>query len=805
MIEDTSESTRTIATLPDKQTAVLLTGGPYSLSDLPLIGGDIAAAGAITVSINVDPSGPSISGSMTFGSSQPMNFSLPPTGPVSGSSGGVQMSSTSDGTVWFTVQQTWGSTVMEKIGAKYLADQNAVWFEIDATINVDVLMMQLQGLGMLLTIGQSSITPSFTIQGGAVTFNKSPLTLSGALVNLAQPGSSDVDFGGELTVGASKFTAQIAGAYSQQGNPSFPSAFLFADLATQFGGPPSFSVTAAALGGGFNSALTVPTIDQVADFPFLKMLGDKTYLSAKPIQVLDTMLGSKPVQWVSSSKGAWWGAAGINASSFNMITTDALLVVEDSSELVIALIGQSSGSFPNSPALQKALGTYAYVELDLLARLAPSEGVFAVQAQLSPNSYLLSESCVLTGGFAFFSWFGSNPNAGDFVLTLGGYNPGFVVPSYYPTVPQVGFDWSLDSSISISGGAYFALTPAAFMVGGDLDAVYRSGNLKAWFDAHADMLVQWVPFQFKAGIGINIGASYTLDFLGATMTMSVELGCDLELWGPPTGGTVSVDWSIISFTIPFGEQPQSAGTMSWTDVQGVLPPSPVSIAPAAGLTASVPANISSTNDDGDPTPPTWIVRAGKFAFNTSSAIPANSYDAGQAGQGTVSADTFNVVPLDSDWQGVTATHAVQIQDANGNDITQYFTVTSSAQGKLPGAIWGTQQSSPLAGGYCTGLSIAANAPAVVNASPNIPLTNLEGGTLPGVPVQFGGSPSIAAPGNPLDVVSTIADGIASQTNINARTAIFNALTVAIPNLSNDDMTHFASDAGSTFTAEPMLV
>jgi hypothetical protein len=498
-----------------------------------------------------------------------------------------------------------------------------------------------------------------------------------------------------------------------------------------------------------------------------------------------------------------------------MIDTSALLVVEDSSGLVIALIGKSSASFPQG-TLQKLIGTYAYVELDLLARFAPAEGVFSAQAQLAKSSFLLSQDCVLTGGFAFFDWFGPSPYAGvsgDFVLTLGGYNPGFVTPSYYPTVPRVGFDWSLDSSISISGDAYFALTPAAFMVGGELKATYESGNLEAWFDAHADVMICWTPFRFQAGIGITIGASYTLDLLFTTTTVTVELGCDLELWGPPTGGTVSVDWSIISFTIPFGEAPNSdQPTLAWSDVTKLLPPQPVMITATGGLTQTSAKNAKSAADDATPAP--WFVRAGQFTFNTSSSIPATSYDAGQAGSGSAPASNFNVAILGSEWQGISATHGLAIADSGGNDATQYFTVSSAAQSNLPASLWGAQQSNPPAvpsgnqqvvPNLFTGLAVSANSATAQNQGSPVPLANLLAGGLQG-PGSFGAAPpAVNAPASSASAVSSIANTIASPAAAASRTQILNALGSAAPVTSNDPMTKFATDAGSMFAAEPMLV
>jgi len=133
-----------------------------------------------------------------------------------------------------------------------------------------------------------------------------------------------------------------------------------------------------------------------------------------------------------------------------------MMFVEVGDDLVIALIGDSRAQFPQQTGQGGPL--YANIELDLEIRFAPDEGVFSVQAVLASSSFLLDRACVLTGGFAFFIWYGDNLHAGDFVVTLEVTIP-FTPPSYYPTVPIVGFHWAMDSTITISGGVYFALTP----------------------------------------------------------------------------------------------------------------------------------------------------------------------------------------------------------------------------------------------------------------------------------------------------------------------------------------------------------
>jgi len=821
-----ADGTRTaIVAIPGRQPVVLIVAAQiYSLTSLPIIGSDIAQGESIVVQgFTFNPNGDlpdavarrateamraldtslppfdpnaAVTGTMMFGTT-PIQFSFSATGTPgsSGSAGGIVVSTTSDGTLWFTIQQTWGQTVMEKIGVQYVAANNVVSFAIDASISVDALTVELQGLGMTLST-QPTIVQAFQLQGGAATFSKSPLTISGGLLNVAGSGAPP-DMEGEVVLGTGDFTAQIAGAYSDPS--SGPSFFLYGDVeSSSFPGPPSFSLSGIALGGGYNSALTVPTIDQVADFPFLKVLSDDTYLPGDPMGALAAM-----AQWVQPSPGAWWIAGGIAATSFKYINTSALLLVDDSSELVLALVGKSYASFPTG-ALQKALGTFAYAELDLLARLAPSEGVFSVQAEIASSSFLLSHDCVPTGGFAFFDWFGSNPNAGQFVLTLGGYNPGFVAPSYYPSVPRLGFDWSVDSSIDISGGAYFALTPSTLMLGGELEATYESGNLRAWFDAHADVLVQWVPFQYAADIGINIGASYTLDLLFCTTTVSVELGCDLEIWGPSTGGNVSVDWSIISFSIPFGEpQKENYGKPQWSDVADVLPDQLVGTSATAGVTpqaSSYSAGSSIADDDGDPTQ-TWIVRPGKFQFNTSSSVPASSYTFGS--NAAVALPSFAIAPLGS--QNATVCHEVTISDPA---LTSAFTVEPVYQ-NMPSALWTSSNNVPL----FTGLAVTANPAQVNNQGAPIPVANLDKSPLTSPSQPYTGpTPSVPAPADGLKTVSTIASassGIASSTvNINRgqlAQAIQTALALNTPP-ANESMSAFAKAAGrGIFAAEPMLV
>ena len=149
----------------------------------------------------------------------------------------------------------------------------------------------------------------------------------------------------------------------------------------------------------------------------------------------------------------------------------------------IDLLGYSTLTAP-PPETGKQLAPLAQAHLALKASFVPDEGFLAVRAQLTPNSYIFSTDCQISGGFAFYSWFDPHPNAGDFVLTLGGYHSKLlIVPEHYPKVPRLAINWQVNSELHVKADAYFALTGSALMAGGHLQVVYQHDKLKAWFNA----------------------------------------------------------------------------------------------------------------------------------------------------------------------------------------------------------------------------------------------------------------------------------------------------------------------------------
>ncbi len=340
-----------------------------------------------------------------------------------------------------------------------------------------------------------------------------------------------------------------------------------------------------------------------------------------------------------------WLAAGVRFTSFEMVKSFALLTVAFGTHTEIALLGESSISVP-VPAAGETVTPVAQADMVVMVDISPSNGQLAVCAQLTAQSYVLDPAAHLTGGFAFYAWFAPSAQPGDFVVTLGGYNPYFTPPSYYPQeVPRVGLSWQLPGGLSVTGGLYFALTPSVLMAGGYLRATWQSGDISAWFDAQADFLMRFKPFSYAVAVSIGIGASFTVNLALTTLRITIYAGVNLVLWGPPFGGTAQVHLSVISFTIGFGStQPDQPPAVDWAGFrQSFLPPANgaerdgawrgplAAVGPGAApaptptdslITVSVARGLLSTVRTGNA--PVWIVSPAALQIVVTTQVPSTS-------------------------------------------------------------------------------------------------------------------------------------------------------------------------------------
>jgi hypothetical protein len=703
---------------------------------------------------------------------------------------------------WFDVQRKLGVVQFSRVGVLY--EDSALFFAIDASLSLGALTISVDGLGVGSKL--TEFEPEFTLTGAGVDFTQPPLHIGGAILRIVPPPKGTrYELNGSLVIEVEEFGIGAVGSYAvlESGAPSF---FVFGQLTAPLGGPPAFFVTGLMAGFGVNRQLKVPAPTEVAEFPLLTM-NEPGQTSTKVLEAIEQK------EWITPSPGTDWFAAGLTATHFELVETRAVLVVELGAQLTIALLGLAILRLPQG---EDSSSPYAYAELQIEAVLRPEEGYFGLTAILAPSSYVLVPACKLTGGFAFSVWFGDNEHAGQFVLTLGGYHPAFKVPAYFPTVPRLGFSWAVSSSVSISGGAYLAVTPSAAMAGGSLAALFQDGDLRAWFTANADLLISWRPFFFDAEINVEVGVSYRLNLLVCHKTIEITLGAGVHLWGPPTGGKVHVHLWCVSFTVPFGSDEAGGAdeALKWPQMASLLPAAEavVSFQPSGGLSKSLDSKTSTSGKD-------WVVRATGFSFTTEAAVPASHLCVGEEAKGeptsgaVASAAPIAVKPMNL--AAVTSVHRLIVRHesptATPHDLGDWSLQARTRN--VPDALWGkppqpfTQRpakpDAALVPEQQVGLAVTPPAPEIGPSRGAFPLAVLGAeeigtGTMPLAPEAEASAAylPVAAPTS----VGAIATGIAGRTSLRG------GLAAALGDLFTGEagtMSKLGEEAGTLFAEAPM--
>ncbi|KAH6611486.1 hypothetical protein Trco_001506 [Trichoderma cornu-damae] len=456
-----------------------------------------------------------------------------------------------------------GTLAISNIGFRY--DGNTLAILMDAAIAFGPVALDLMGftLGLRFVKDNGAKTnlqslewqdAAVSIDGLGIQLERPPLTIAGALL---REKSADTDmYAGALTVGFTQWLVQAAGFYGVMGKQGDPRRFKTLFACAMLRGPIMNIAGFAEISGltgafGYNIDLTLPTLQNIASFPLLSpsSVGDGEGGPVGPAQLVEKLL-PRPGErgpFFNPQDGAMFAAAGLTVTAFQMLEITALVAMQWAPRVQVALIGLAKCDMPSAKAEFK----FAHLELGILATVDIDAGLMKLEAQLSPSSWILHRNCHLTGGFALYFWFGGGQT--DWVVSMGGYHRAYLVPAHYPRPERLRISWSIDSSLSIAGEAYFAVTPKVCMGGLRLRAALSLGALSAWFDASADFLITYAPFRFVGTVSISVGVRFSMDVWFVTVSIAVEVSARLALMGPPLSGIVHVDFWVFGFDIAFGD------------------------------------------------------------------------------------------------------------------------------------------------------------------------------------------------------------------------------------------------------------
>ncbi|MDO8955132.1 MAG: hypothetical protein Q7V63_09840 [Gammaproteobacteria bacterium] len=756
-------------------------------------------------------------------------------------------------TIWFKVQNSLGPIYLNRIGFAYQNDKFCIL--LDAALELTSLRMDVMGFGMsvpLLNLADES-KYEFTIQGLGLDFAQPPLEISGALLRMPDKGGQ-MNFDGEAILSMPDLKVLGLGSYSTMAGSNDCSMFIIAMLNKALGGTPYFYVTGMCAGFGYNRALVIPVQSNVQNFPLVAGLTNPTAIGGTnptPAQALATL-----EEWTPVRQGEYWFAVGVQGTTFEILNTNALFIVEFGKETIISIIGIATLKQPQTGS------SFVYAALDIIASFKPDEGEILITAGLAPGAYILTPDAHLKGGFAFASWFGNSPYSGDFVFTIGGYNQYFQAPAHYPTVDRLAIDWKVMDGLTFTGSAYFAIVPGCMMAGNDLAMAYHLGGLKVWLKSRTDIWLYWKPFYFLADVSVSVGVSLRIKVMCVTTTLSVEVSSTMHMWGPEMGGSVYVDWCILSFTIGFGAtKSPPPNTISWIEFQDMLPSKPPATPSKTQLTtladdkppkAYLYVNINEglINSIALTEGEHWLVRADEFKFNTTSALPAttitvSTFDASntysQTGQqvgmnrvagGVAASDyrcpqTISVMRMTEqqieEIRNQIATISAQYSANLSTTIEEVDTIDKSwnfevAEKNLPTAMWSTGDPNA---------NQDPNNPQTVSATVGVTIN-------PKPPLCDNGTPamSIQAIFEPLVINKDDEDGLSIDENATAeaiimqmgadsfvdirkindpitvvpkRTEVYDYLSLlGMAGLANGSLAEMAADPGAAFADEPLL-
>ncbi len=602
--------------------------------------------------------------------------STPTPGPVAPSDDADAELAGSDRTVkWFNIQKSFGPVHLGRAGIEYNSDNQSILILLDGGMELGPLQVELFGLG----IGSSltSFSPKFNLDGLGISFEAGVVSIKGGLLRVPLPNPGDFQFDGFISIVVPSLSISAIGSFARfQGQTSL---FIYGAVTIPAGGPIFFQLKGLSFGFGYNRALIVPSLNNVLDFPLVSIAVNAADLDIR--QVLTSLN-----KYIPPSIGEYWVAAGITFNSFKIIDAFVLLTIAFGRGFELNLIGIATIVLPP----EAGANPIAQIQLAIRVGFSPTEGWLQVEAQLTRNSYIISKDARLTGGFAFYAWFKDQENGaseGEIVVSIGGYNPFFDVPDYYPVVPRLGLSWRLSNIIMVKGGMYFALTTHAMMAGGEMEMTlngkFGPARIEAWLNAGIHILLIWKPFyyDFRVFIHIRVRASIKILF---TIRLNLDIRADLRITGPEFSGSARLKVGPVSFTVRFGAGEASPKPISWDEFRTSFLPEES----AGGLTINAEKGLLKTVKVDNKE--ILVMNAVDMSILTGTQIPIKKAfsDDESLNISEFNTSSFGVGPVAITPGELNSEFRIKVRDEDGDSLMTDLALTP-IQKNMPISMWGT--------------------------------------------------------------------------------------------------------------------
>ena len=318
-----------------------------------------------------------------------------------------------DGTSKAALDKTAGPLKITNVGVRFEAGELILFCDIIA--HLGPIEFSLLGFGMGLNLAGitlkdiATLIPNLHLSGMGIEFNQPPVTIAGMFVDRSTADMKMYIGGVALTVDPYSFMA--VGAYGEVKKPgtadsmtlaqasdqglTFKTVFIFAKL-----NGPLIELEFATLGGislgfGYNSNIRFPSIEEVPNFPFISNSAGGA--GADPLDVMQKLSSTDPnTGVVTPMDGSYWLAAGLEGKAFEILDVSAVIVIEFNPYVNLGIFARAAAQMPPEPTPR--IACFTYVELGIAASCDFHNGALIIEAQLSPNSFVMNPLCHLTGG-----------------------------------------------------------------------------------------------------------------------------------------------------------------------------------------------------------------------------------------------------------------------------------------------------------------------------------------------------------------------------------------------------------------------